>query len=409
MEAGSGSRAAGVLLHPTSLPGRRLGPEAERFVDWLAAAGQSWWQVLPLGPPDQYGSPYASASAFAAWSGLLAEPAAEVSPAEIDAFRERNSYWIGDWEAFAGGDAAADQIRFEREWTGLRAYAAARGVRILGDLPIYVAPGSADTVAHRALFDLSSVAGAPPDYFTPQGQHWGNPLYNWPANRANGYRWWIERFRRTFALVDLARVDHFRGFVSGWAIPPGALPTEGHWRRAPGAELFRAVEEELGPLPMVVEDLGAITPPVYRLRDELGVPGMRVLQFGFDGRPTNPDAIANYPENCVVYTGTHDHDPLAGWWDAAAPPLRRRAAAAIESAGITDPEPSWALIRLAFSSRAELAIAQMQDVLGLGAEARLNTPGTTTGNWRWQLEPGRLTGTLATRLRDATEASGRLG
>ena len=185
MTTGLLTRSAGVLLHPTSLPGRRLGVEAERFVDWLAAAGQSWWQVLPLGPPDEYGSPYTSASAFAGWPGLLADPGAEVTTAEIAAFRERHRYWISDWESFSGSGAVADQVRFEREWRSLRAYAAARGVRILGDLPIYVAPGSADTIALPQLFDLAEEAGAPPDYFNPLGQHWGNPLYAWPAHRAD--------------------------------------------------------------------------------------------------------------------------------------------------------------------------------------------------------------------------------
>jgi 4-alpha-glucanotransferase len=396
-----------VLLHPTSLPGGRLGPEAERFVDWLAAAGQTWWQVLPLGPPDEYGSPYTSTSAFAGWPGLLHAPAARVSRAEVAAFRERYRYWVSDWERFAGDGAVEDQVRFEREWGSLRAYAAARGVRILGDLPIYVAPGSADTAAHPGLFNLSEEAGAPPDYFNPLGQHWGNPLYAWPAHRAEGYRWWIERFRHAFDLADLTRVDHFRGFVAGWAIPPGAPAASGHWRRGPGRALFAAAEGELGSIPIVVEDLGVITPPVRRLRDEIGAPGMRVLQFGFGGFASNPNALENHPEDCVVYTGTHDHSPLAAWWDSAPKRIRRSAAAALAKAQIDDPEPAWALIRLALSSRARLAIVQLQDVLQLGEDARLNTPGTKGGNWKWQLHEGDLTPELAERLRAATAASAR--
>ena len=396
-----------MLLHPTSLPGRRLGVEAERFVDWLAAAGQSWWQVLPLGPPDEYGSPYTSASAFAGWPGLLGDPDAEVTTAEIAAFRERHRYWISGWESFSGSGAVADQVRFEREWRSLRSYAAARDVRILGDLPIYVAPGSADTIALPHLFDLGEEAGAPPDYFNPLGQHWGNPLYAWPAHRADGYRWWIERLRHSFELTDLTRIDHFRGFVAGWAITPGAPAATGRWRRGPGRELFDAAERRLGPLPIVAEDLGVITPPVRRLREELGAPGMRVLQFGFSGRADNPNALENHPENCVVYTGTHDHSPLSGWWEAAPARLRRRAAAALAAAGIEDRKPEWALIRLAFSSRARLAVVQMQDVLGLGESARLNTPGTKGGNWEWRLEEGQLTPALAEHLRAVTAASSR--
>lgn len=402
-------RSAGVLLHPTSLPGGRLGADAERFVDWLAAAGQSWWQILPLAPPDRFGSPYMSVSAFAAWPGLLADPEAEVTASEIERFRERHRYWIDDWEHFSGDGATADQVRFEREWSTLRRYAAARGIRIIGDLPIYVAGGSADVRFHPELFDTSELAGAPPDYFNPRGQVWGNPLYRWPANRREGYRWWIERFRRTFELVDLTRIDHFRGFVSYWAVSPGEPTAEhGRWRRGPGEEPFRAVERELGQIPIVVEDLGVITPPVYRLRDSLGAPGMVVIQHGFTGGRFNIHALENHPEYCVVYTGTHDHVPLAGWWDGAPESMRRRVMRQMTALGIEEPDPSWGLIRLAFTSRGRLVLTQMQDVLGLGSEARLNTPGTTAGNWRWRLEPGQLTDELAGRLREATEAAGRL-
>jgi 4-alpha-glucanotransferase len=301
-------------------------------------------------------------------------------------------------------------VRFEREWAALRAYAAGRGVRIIGDLPIYVAHGSADTLEHPALFDESAQAGAPPDYFNEQGQLWGNPIYRWPAHRAQRYRWWTERFRRTLELVDVTRVDHFRGFVAAWAVPREAkTAVGGRWRRGPGAALFRAVERELGRLPIVVEDLGVITPPVHRLREELGYPGMRVLQFGFSGGPSNHNDPAGYPERCVLFTGTHDHDPLAGWWEHTTEAERRRAAAVWREARIDEPEPVWSLLRLAYSTRADLAIVQMQDVLGLGREARLNTPGTVEGNWSWRLEPGQLTDALATRLRAATKAANRFG
>ncbi|HUE25179.1 MAG TPA: 4-alpha-glucanotransferase, partial [Solirubrobacteraceae bacterium] len=267
-------RSSGVLLHVTSLPAGRLGPEAYRFVDWLAAAGQSWWQVLPLGPPDRYGSPYKARSAFAAWRGLLGSPRAPVSAAELLDFRERNSWWILDWERFAGRGAAADQVRFEREWGGLRGYAAERGVRVFGDVAIYVAPGSADHRLHPELFREDFVAGAPPDAFSASGQMWGNPLYDWPALQRRRYRWWVARLRRTLELFELARIDHFRGFVSYWAVPAGARTAKsGHWMRGPGRALFDALARELGPLPLVAEDLGVITPPVARLRDELGLPG----------------------------------------------------------------------------------------------------------------------------------------
>jgi 4-alpha-glucanotransferase len=332
-----------------------------------------------------------------------------VAADEFEAFRAGNAYWLEDWERFAGPGAAADQVRFDREWTRLRAYAAARGVRLIGDVPIYVARESADVHAHPELFDTDGRAGAPPDLANPGGQLWGNPLHRWPAHRAEGYRWWIERFRRTFALHDRSRIDHFRGFVSYWYVPPGATEAAaGKWRRGPGAELFRAVERELGGLPLIVEDLGVITPAVNRLRDQLGLPGTRVLQRAFRTAARNPHALANQPENAVVYIGTHDHDPAAAWWEAAPVEVRRRAADALAASGIEEAEPAWALIRLAFSSRARVAILQAQDVLGLGPEARLNTPGTVTGNWRWRLEPGQLTAALAGRLREATAAAGRL-
>jgi 4-alpha-glucanotransferase len=404
-------RSSGVQLHVTSLPGGRLGAPARAFVDWLAAAGQSFWQVLPLGPPDRYGSPYTSRSAFAAWDRLLADPDAAVSSAEEEAFRARHRFWIDDWERAAGGrKAVRDQVRFEREWTALRGYAAARGVRLIGDLPIYVAGRSADHLAHPELFQSGAVAGVPPDLYARRGQLWGNPLYDWTALRRRHYRWWTERFRRTFELFDLARIDHFRGFVAYWAVPAGAPDaSSGSWRRGPGRAPFDAAQRELGELPLIAEDLGVITPGVERLRDELELPGMVVLQWAFEiGGHHNPHRLENHRERSVVYTATHDQDPIRGWWEKLGEPERQRAHAAMQAAGIDEREPYWGLIRLAFSSRARLAVIQAQDVLGLGSAARMNTPGRAAGNWSWRLAPGALTPALARRLHGATERSGRL-
>ncbi len=400
------SRSSGVQLHPTSLPGGRLGREAYAFVDWLAAAGQAWWQMLPLGPPDRYGSPYKSHSAFAAWPGLLAEPRAPVTRAEEIGFRERNAYWIEDWGRFGPRGAIADQVRFDREWTTLRRYAADRGVRLIGDVPIYVAPRSADHKAHPELFQSGAVAGTPPDAFTDKGQLWGNPLYDWPALRRRRYRWWTERLRRTFDLYDLARIDHFRGFVAYWAVPARARHAlSGRWRRGPGRAVFDAARDALGrELPLIAEDLGVITPAVERLRDGLGLPGMAIVQYAFDPDPHSPHAFANHREHQVVYTGTHDHDTARGWYDSLDERQRARVDAAIDPGD----EPHWALIRAAFSSRAALAMVQAQDVLGLGSEARMNKPGTTTGSWKWRLAEGALTPDLAKRLREASEAGQRL-
>jgi len=274
-------------------------------------------------------------------------------------------------------------------------------VRIFGDMPIYVAHDGADHRAHPSLFQQGAVAGVPPDLYAKTGQLWGNPLYDWTAMRAEGYRWWIERFRRTFELVDLTRVDHFRGFVSYWAVPEGEPTAEhGRWRRGPGAGVFHAVEGELGALAVVAEDLGVITEPVVRLRHELGYPGMAVLQFALGRDPSNPHLPQNHREQSVVYTGTHDNDTTRGWWKTL--PEEER-----PWTGLDPADPSWSLLEVAWRSPAALAVAPLQDVLGLGSEARMNLPGTEEGNWRWRYGPGRLTGELATRLRTLTESAGR--
>ena len=382
-------RSLGVQLHPTSLPGGRLGPEAHAFVDWLAEAGAAWWQVLPLNPPDEFGSPYASASAFACWDGLLADPDAPVEAREVQALRRRQASWIDDWAAFAGEGAIAEQVRFEREWAALREHASLRGVRIVGDVPIYVAVDGCDHTAHPELFLPVDevVAGAPPDPLNDLGQLWGNPLYDWDAMRRAGYRWWIERMGRVLELVDRFRIDHFRGFAGYWTVPAGAdTARDGWWSAGPGAALFRAAEAELGPLPVIAEDLGVITPDVRALRDELGFPGMVVLLWSLEGPPDNPHRFENHRENQVVYTSTHDTETLAGW------------------AGESD---TWPLIEQALASRCALAVVPVQDVLGLGTEARMNRPGEIGGNWEWRLEPGQLTAAHARRLRAAAGASGR--
>jgi 4-alpha-glucanotransferase len=400
------ARSSGVLLHPTSLPGGRLGDEARRFVDWLAAAGQSWWQVLPLGPPDEHGSPYKAASAFACSPALLADPDAPVSGAEVDRFVRTRTRWVRDWAAFAGDGAVEDQVRFQREWEALRDYAGARGVRLIGDIPIYVAPGSADHLAHPGLFEEGAVAGAPPDAWSETGQLWRNPLYDWTAMRETGYRWWIDRFERTFELVDVARIDHFRGFVAFWAVPGDAdTALHGRWRRGPGRALFDAAADELGPLPLIAEDLGVITPAVNRLRDRLGLPGTVVLQFAFL-EPRDADPL-DLPENRAVYTATHDNETAAGWWADAPDEVRERVLRAAAARGIPAEEPHWLLVECALATPARLAVIPAQDVLGLGNEARMNTPGTEGGNWAFRLEPGALDDELAARLRRATRAAGR--
>jgi 4-alpha-glucanotransferase len=397
-------------MHPTSLPGGRLGDAGFAFVDWLAEAGQSYWQLLPLGPTGEGGSPYKSPSAFAGSPELLAAPDAAVDAAELDALRRREAFWLPDWEEFAGTGAGADQVRFDREWAELRAYAAARGVRIIGDLPIYVAADSADHRAHPELFQIGAQAGVPPDAFSETGQLWGNPLYDWPALRRRRYRWWVERLRRTSQLVDLSRIDHFRGFVAYWSVP--ATDTDasgGHWARGPGRALFEAIRAELGELALVAENLGEITPAVERLRHELMLPGMAVMQFAFNPEePDSPYKLARHEADDVVYTGTHDHDTARGWYEGQGAESRAEFERELARVGIEEEEPWWALIRLTMSSRCRTCMVQIQDVLGLGSEGRMNTPGTVgPQNWSWRLAEGALTPELAKRLRDATVAADR--
>ncbi|HEX2095615.1 MAG TPA: 4-alpha-glucanotransferase, partial [Longimicrobiaceae bacterium] len=300
-----------------------------------------------------------------------------------------------------------------RKRRSIRERAHARGVRIIGDIPIFVAYDSADVWAHGELFELDGegrptvVSGVPPDYFSATGQRWGNPLYRWEEMRGEVFAWWTERFRRTLEMVDVVRIDHFRGFESYWEIPAAEeTALHGEWRPGPGTGLFEAVRRELGELPLIAEDLGIITPEVDELRDTLGLPGMRVLQFAFgEENPENPHLPRNHPENSVAYTGTHDNDTSLGWFRAGATGDERSRIDRLfrDRAGA----PHWEMIRLVMESRARFAIVPLQDILGLGSEARMNTPGTGEGNWAWRFREGALTKELQDRLRELTIATGR--
>jgi len=491
-------RSSGILLHPTSLPSRfgigDLGPEAYKFVDFLVEAGQTLWQVLPLGPTGYGDSPYASYSAFAG-NTLLISPERLVDEALLDArdleetsvgpvdyayaheikgrllkrayelfritdntdlrsafqkFTQDHSHWLKDYAVFRalkdehGGVAWTEwpriestreglesqveahkfyQFLFFRQWSALRSYCRDRGIRIIGDFPIFVAHDSADVWTKPEQFKLDRngkpvvVAGVPPDYFSSTGQLWGNPLYNWERMRADGFKWWIERVRATFATVDIARVDHFRGFVACWEIPAGDTTAErGAWVETPGRELFNSIRRALGELPIIAEDLGVITDDVNALRNELGFPGMRVLQFGFGGDPkTSVDLPHNYLRNVVAYTGTHDNDTAVGWFNSVAGEGSMRTAAQIEQQrqfcvdylNTTGEDIHWDFIRAVWASVADRAIAPLQDVLGLGGDARMNLPNSTEGNWSWRYKPGALTKDLAVRLRELNRLYGR--
>jgi 4-alpha-glucanotransferase len=402
-------RSSGILLPVASLPDGRLGDAALRFVDWLADAGQSWWQILPFGPPDEFGSPYAASSAFAGARSWLASPRAPVAASEIEAFVASHPGWSAGWAAFAGPGALADQVRFEREWSRLHAHAAARGVSILGDMAFSVAAGGADQRAHPELFRSGVIGGVPPDDWSADGQRWGTPVYDWAMIRAQRYQWWTDRFARMLELVDAIRIDHFRGFVAAWVIPErNRTARRGRWVRGPGRAVFDAARAALGDFPEVAENLGVITPPVERLRRTLGMPGTFVLQFAFADDLVSPQ-VEPEGTDAVVYTGTHDNDTSVGWWRTASDAERSRVRAAVAERGLAESEPHWMLLRLALESTGVLSILPAQDVLGLDGRARLNVPGRTApDNWRWRLREGQLEASLARRLRAATEAAARV-
>ena len=454
-------RRAGVLLHVTSLPEGDLGPGAHAFVDFLADAGCSVWQVLPLVPVhEDEGSPYNSLSAMAGNPLLISEELRREhglgSPAELseeqrtqhDAWCEQQT-WLEEYVEFtalrelcgrtpwltwepglrdrdpvAVAEALApladrvaelrlEQWVFDEQWRSLTTYAASRGVLLFGDLPIFVAPDSADVWAARELFELdaegrpTTVTGVPPDYFAADGQRWNNPHYDWTAMAADGFTWWRRRIARQRELFDLVRIDHFRGFEAAWHVPVEA-PTakDGRWVKGPGHAVLGALVETAGPGTLVAEDLGVITPEVDRLRTSFGLPGMKVLQFAFDGDADNPYLPEMHGENSVVYTGTHDNDTTLGWWQGLDAASRERV-----RAHLVDPaEPMpWALVRLALASTSRLAVVPAQDLLGLGAEARMNTPGVRDGNWGWRAAEGAFTPALAERLRLLVDGSGRTG
>ena len=442
-------RRAGVLLHLSCLGPGALGAPARQFVDWLADAGFTVWQILPVGPAGADGSPYWVSSDHAGDPALL-DPWERPAPEgpEWEVFRREQAHWLEDYALFAAlqrehagagwtgwpaplrdrepaalrearaRQAAAihavqaEQFAFHIQWQRLRAHAHARGVGLFGDLPIYVAPEGADTWACRAQFRLDpagapvEVAGVPPDYFAADGQRWGNPLYDWERMRADGFRHWRARVATQLARFDLLRLDHFRGLAAHWAVPAGAATArEGRWIETPGAELLEALRADHPVLPLVAEDLGLITPDVEALRCRFALPGMRVLQFGFDGSGDNPHLPHMHREDTVVYTGTHDNDTTVGWAASLDHATRERAAFYLRAAAGEIPE---ALARAALGSVARLAVLPMQDLLELGPEARFNTPGTTAGNWRWRLPAGAASASLAARWQRLNRAFGRV-
>jgi 4-alpha-glucanotransferase len=491
-------RRSGILLHPTSLPGRwgigDLGDEAERFVDFLVATKQSLWQVLPLGPTGYGDSPYQSFSSFAGnpllvspdrliadglvepddlgdvpgfaaeqvdygaviacKRALLARAAARFSARasravadEFTAFCRDEASWLDDFTLFMalkdahGGavwtqwepdvarrrpDALArsrarladsimshklSQFWFARQWRAVKQYANERGVEVIGDIPIFVAHDSADVWSRPDLFFLDEhgeptlVAGVPPDAFSASGQLWGNPLYRWDVMAEQGFVWWIERLRRTLSVVDIVRIDHFIGFTRVWAVPAGESDaTGGAWLPGPGAALGNAIGAALGRLPIIAEDLGFLTPEAEALRDQFRLPGMKVLQFAFDGDPSNPHLPHNHRTSFVVYTGTHDNDTTVGWFQTAPPATRSFLQRYLARSG---DDVAYDLIRAAMGSVADTVIVPLQDVLGLGGEARMNHPGRASGNWSWRLPADALAQANVERFAEMVELYGR--
>jgi len=469
-------RSSGILLHPTSLPGRYgigdLGEYAYRFVDWLKAQGQSIWQILPLGPTSYGDSPYQTLSAFAGnpnlisldklkGDGLLGDDdladvpefpnervdygwiipwhdeklsiafqnfqssAGEKQHKAFEGFVDEQSDWLEDFALFNalkkhyGGkpwtewpdkdialyrtkaieNARKDQAKaieeqrfrqwlFYKQWYELKYYAHTHNVRLFGDIPIFVAHDSADVWANQSDYYLDKsghptvIAGVPPDYFSPTGQRWGNPLYRWDVMKERGYTWWLRRFKAILSLVDYIRIDHFRGFEAYWEIPASeATAINGEWKRGPGADFFQKMKDELGDLPIIAEDLGVITEGVEKLRDDFGLPGMKVLQFAWSDS-TNPFLPHNHSVNCIVYSGTHDNNTTIGWWFSEVSEDARNFMQTYLEREVR--EINWRLMQVAMMSSAHTAIFPMQDVLNLGSRARMNTPGKEQGNWTWR-------------------------
>ncbi|MDB9431638.1 4-alpha-glucanotransferase [Microcystis aeruginosa] len=495
------SRSSGILLHPTSHPGRygigELGREAYQFIDFLAQSGQKLWQILPLGPTGYGNSPYMSFSAIAgnhllisldilreknllsdadfedipdfpldqvdfdkliAWKIPLLRKAASnfvkgsdtILYKQFAGFCAGNADWLEDYALFMALSHAYQgkvwmewpteirerhwgaletpkqelqeeiflhkflQFEFFEQWLALKRYANSLGIEIIGDIPIYVSHNSADVWANPQVFRLDpqtgnplEVAGVPPDYFSETGQLWGNPLYNWDYLKNTGFDWWVRRLKAVLSLVDIIRIDHFRGLEAYWAVAFGQENAiNGHWLKAPGYDLFNTIGARLGKLPIIAEDLGDIDQAVLDFRDHFAFPGMKILHFAFGGDAGNPYLPFNVERNCVIYTGTHDNNTTVGWFQDNANDYEK--ARLYQYLGAPSGQGvAWDLIRLAYSSVANQAIVPLQDVLGLGSDARMNTPSVAEGNWSWRYRQEALTGEYSERLRDLVNLFGR--
>ena len=492
-------RKSGILMPVASLPSRFgigcFDKAAYDFVDMLEKSGQSYWQILPMGPTGYGDSPYQSFSTFAGnpyfislseliKKGYLTErecvastegmspkfirydliykrrfsllrKAFEASGIETDPdfnrFVDENSDWLNDYALFMAikdslkgksflewdddiknrdSDAMVAyrnklmnevmfyqfiQYEFDVQWTALKKYANDKNIKIIGDIPIYVALDSADTWAHPELFMLDEdgvpthVAGCPPDPFAPDGQLWGNPLYRWSAHAESGYKWWIERIRSVYRWYDMVRIDHFRGFDEFFAIPYGATAKDGEWLKGPGLDMFRAAKRELGDIQVIAEDLGFLTDSVRQMLKDSGFPGMKILQFAFDSREESDYIPYRYERNCVVYTGTHDNDTTFSWWKKIPPEDKNMAVKYLGLSRFTGRKKlTYKMIELGMSSVADLCIIPMTDYLCLGDAARINTPSTLGTNWMWRMKEGAFTEKLSSYILGITKIYGRM-
>jgi 4-alpha-glucanotransferase len=494
------TRSSGILLHPTSLPGRfgigDLGPQAFAWVDFLDRSGTGLWQILPLGPTGYADSPYQCFSALAGnpylispellvEDGLLSEELLNqtmiISPdaveygmvipwkvdlldqafqtfkssgdlkKELAAYKKQNQDWLPDFALFMAlkqehnlepwptwdaplrdrdHEALEEaqkrleleierntfyQFLFDRQWQSLRVYANKRGIKIIGDIPIYVAHDSSDVWANRELFHIDElgqptvVAGVPPDYFSTTGQLWGNPIYRWELHAETGFAWWLQRIRKVLEQVDIIRLDHFRGFAGYWEVPGDAeTAVNGRWVPGPGAPVFEAMLTEFGELPLIAEDLGHITPDVTELRLQFHLPGMKIFQFGFEEGNDHHFMPHNYVKNCVAYSGTHDNSTATGWYHHA---IDHHRWVSRDYLGLSEPVKdkvfAEAMINRLWESAAVFTLAPLQDFLGLGDGARMNYPGTTDGNWRWRVREHHISGGLADRLLELNRRTNR--
>ena len=442
-------RRAGILLHVTSLPSGRLDDDALRWLDFVANAGLKVWQMLPLVLPDSHGSPYQSASAFASDPRLMPRQAEPIDPAEFEAYCQNESYWLNDFALFQVLKRQLDgkpwfewpasyrnrephalnaiartehktldeikrqQYRLDLAWRRIRKHADDLGITLLGDIPIFVAHDSADTWSNPDDFLLDEqgrptfVTGVPPDYFSETGQRWGNPHYRWERMQADGFSWWLTRMQRQFDLFDLVRIDHFRGLVAVWMIDAACeTAVDGYWQETPGDALLTRLQENFSSLPIIAEDLGAITEEVRALRRKYALPGMSVLQFAFDHFEDNPHKPVNVKVDDIVYTGTHDNNTCVGWFNELQAHEKDFVFEILNSPPRED--IAQLMVETAMQTQAHLAIAPLQDFLGLGSQARMNTPGVAEGNWRWRFQWDMLGDDQTQAIHNVIEANGRL-